>query len=370
MTNKLRWLILLQMERVGLNNLASKEKEFLESDVRQMARDYAELIGLNYDLDVAPFTGDEKFWNVDYIKGKDWGLSTMDAYRCLVDTHRTVQIMGGIRETVNTLKKNGARNIRAIDAGTGTGIFAIYLASLGVDKVYALELNEETAEVAEKFIHAQGFSKKIELIVGDATKIEIPELREKHADILVSENLSAGLLSEPQFQIIGNLSRFMSDASAIIPYSADLSLSLGNGNWNEVDWYGREPTAVVAAKRLPSSAESTSKQRYASVQSVKGMNVPRMLAGMKFVTDTETPINTLFVTTAFQINSLGDVYKLESDSANYLGKTIAIKLPHEAYPEDKQVDVELEYDAGFSIKRNPDSLKVDRNKITFKGILK
>lgn len=190
-------------------------KTITEGDILQgeevilaMAKDFAELSGVDFEGTILPALKDFSFWEVDYLKDSRWGLSLMDAYRCLLDVHRTTQIMGGIRETIKSLKSEGEENIIAIDAGTGTGIFAIYLAVLGCKRVYALELNQETAELATRFIHLYGFSDKIEVIVGDATSIDIPVLRQEPAQILVSENLSGGLFSEPQYQMIEHLSEF------------------------------------------------------------------------------------------------------------------------------------------------------------------
>jgi predicted RNA methylase len=357
------------MERIAITKISDKEMELSARIVEQMGRDFAGLVGLDYDNLVVPALKNKAFWDVDYLEGEKWGLSMMDAYRCLVDKHRTLQIMGGIRETLSSMRKQGKEEIYAIDAGTGTGVFAIYLAALGVDKVFALELNVETAEAAEKFIAHYGFSDKVKVIIGDATKMNIPELQRRPADILVSENLSGGLFAEPQFQIINHLSKYLNEKAPIIPFSAELSVSLANGNWKEIEWNGKEPRNVIASRRIPRLTQLTEKVHYASVLSRPGMEVPRISGAITFNSETNTPVNTLLISTIFQINQSGKIYRLESDSAEFLGKTTAIELPQNAHFVGGKVNLKLLYDTGVTIKNRPGALTVTGSEIELKGLL-
>ncbi|MDP3917842.1 MAG: 50S ribosomal protein L11 methyltransferase [Candidatus Woesebacteria bacterium] len=352
------------MERINLANINEKSVREAKSIVYQMARDYSPLIGLDFDKQILPDLANFNFWEVDYLTGSEWGLSIMDAYRCLVDVHRTTQIMGGIKETIDSLRVQGKKEIYAIDAGTGTGVFSIYMAALGVDKIFALELNEKTAELAEKYIASYGLTDKIKVIVGDATKMDIPELHTRPADILVSENLSGGLFAEPQFQIINHLSKFLNLEAPILPFKANLSVGVGYGYWDKVDWNNKTPRIEIAARRVPNITDYLNGVEFASVLSESGMSVPRITNDV--TVNAETPANTLLISTFFQINKTGIKYELTPNSAEFLGKTSAIKLPNNAIPQNGKLNVKFNYEAGFSIKNNPDSLTVNGNLITLK----
>ena len=92
---------------------------------------------------------DPLIWKAQYTspEGEEWGMDTMDAFRCLVDTNRTVRLINGIFATVSEIKQRTSRKLKAIDAGTGTGIMAMALAMAGVDKIIALEINPTTAKI-------------------------------------------------------------------------------------------------------------------------------------------------------------------------------------------------------------------------------
>ena len=353
------------MERYKLHEVTEKTEAESKDVIFQIARDYAQLVGLDFENKILPDLKNNIFWDVDYLSTGEWGLSLMDAYRCLVDVHRTTQIMGGIKETIKSLKSQGKNEIYAIDAGTGTGIFSIYLASLGVDKIFALELNSQTADYAKKFINLYNLQDKIKVIESDATAVNIPELKDRPADILISENLSGGLFAEPQFQIINHLSKFLTPDAPIIPFAADLSVSLGFGDWDKVDWGNKKPRNVVAERRVPNLTQTSDKKHYSSVISKSGMEVPRIQANIT-IDSPNTVSNTLLISTVFQINKEGKIYKLESDSAEFLGKTIAIKLPTEVSQSQGTINLNFDYQAGFSVRNNPEAIQVSGNKITLK----
>ncbi len=334
-----------------------------------MVRDYSRLIDLDFDKDVLPGLKDYSFWEVDYLKDSKWGLSLMDAYKCLLDVHRTIQIMGGIDEEVRYLKEHGKKDIVAIDAGTGTGIFAIYLAALGCKKVYALELNEKTADVARKFVDSYGFSDRVEVVVCDATQVDIPELREKPADMLVSENLSGGLFSEPQFQIIKHLSAFLELDAPIVPYTSELSVSLAKGDWDKIDWKDKKPRNTLTMRRVPNLTVLTDRMHYGFVTSEVGMDIPRIKGDVSTpVPDGEFP-NLLLISTRFQLNKHGKHFVIEPDSAEFLGKTTSVKLESSLVPVNGMANIHIDYDAGFKIKEKVKGGEVDGNYVKLVGHL-
>ncbi len=313
----------------------------LQDQILEISRIYAQVAGFNAEMILARIP-DFEFWEAEYLGGEgitEWGMSTMDAFRCLIDIPRTTTLISGVRETVNYLKKTGKDKLIAIDAGTGTGFFAAYMTMIGVDKVYALEINPQSAEIAKNFINKLGLSDKVEVITCDATTVQLPT---KGVDILFSENLSGGLFEEPQFQIINHLSEFLAPNAAIIPHSSELFISLGWANWNQTD------KSDIAVRRINHKIV-TPKMPFFQVASEVYM-APPIIKGVACLQIPEgTDINTIFISSRFVINKDGRKQVLEPDSANFLGKTSAHKLSQTAMPDsDGRITVSLEYPAGCS----------------------
>lgn len=307
-----------------------------------LARMYAPYLGLDFDKDIFPNLNNKHWWEADYglevRKGVEVGMSTHDAFKCLIDICRTQQISLGISETIGKLKSDG-RSVTAIDAGAGTGILSILMLVHGADRVYAIEINEDTYRATSDFLSRLGLEDKIVLLKGDATEIDLEGVQ---ADLLVSENLSTGLLDEPQYQIIGNLSRFMKPKGEVIPFQGQLSVSLGNADWEGVDPEINE----ITARRLKSCQIMTELTDYATVDSKPGMSIPVIRNRVPIPLEPYCRINTLFIHNSFRINRLGTPHLLHPDGAEFLGKSRAFRLKDYADTSEGAVTVDLNYEAG------------------------
>ena len=240
------------------------------------------------------------------------------------------------------MKEQGKEKLIGIDAGTGTGILSILMVSCGVEKVHAIEVNAETFGVTRKFLQKVGLAEKIQIVNGDATIINLPELKDNKADILVSENLSGGLLDEPQYDIIHHLSEFLTPEAQIIPNQAELYASVAYVNWE-----GLEPGKnSMAERRLKPHYVLSERVKYAEVESVVKMPIPVIRAQVKVPVETTGPINALLISTRFRINGLGQPIYLEQDAAQFLGKTSAFKLEEAVYAEKGEIKVSLNYETG------------------------
>lgn len=319
-----------------------------------VARAYAPYLGINFDNDVLPNLGDHAWWSADYgvseIDGRAIGMSVKDSFRCLVDTHRTIQIAHGIKETVDYLKKHRSGPLTAIDAGTGTGILSILLAAYGVDQVTAIEFNHETFEHTSDLLRDFKLDRQINIVEGDATQIDLATKGIRAADILVSENLSGGLMDEPQYDIIAHLSQYLATDAKIIPFSASLSVAIANADWEGVDssdWVGVDPKDAVdvQARKLKKCTYLSGYMPYAHVESHVGMDVPIIRGLVNLPLEQRGPINTIVVSTDFQINEVGEPAYLYSGAAEFLGKQRAFKVIGEVQDSDK-VSVDLKYRVG------------------------
>lgn len=335
-----------EKNRINLENSKTYTENEFSGVLFQYARIYGQLLGIDFDKEVFPNINNKNWWEADYGQesrdGKSIGMSTKDALRCLVDTHRTYQLYLGIKESVNFLKNSGKEKITAIDAGTGTGILASILVASGVETVHAIEINKETFGITKTFLENVGLNKNIKILNADATRVEMDKILETPADILVSENLANGLLDEPQYDIISHLSKFLSRNAEIIPSGATIYASLAL-----VDWDGIGPTENSAnATRLQSKYIISPRIKYASVESLAGMQIPTIVSETKIPTFFEGPINSLLISTRFQINKQGNLIYLDPDSARFLGETTAFRLSSPIFAKDGFVDLNLKYEVG------------------------
>ena len=107
----------------------------------------------------------------------------------VLDQARTDLIQNSLQETLQ------AEHIFC-ELGCGTGIFSIE-AARHCSRVYAVEADEEIAEIARENIDRSGLGDRIELVVSDAQNWNIPE----KADVILAEMMSIWAVEEPQVTV-------------------------------------------------------------------------------------------------------------------------------------------------------------------------
>jgi amino acid adenylation domain-containing protein len=101
-----------------------------------------------------------------------------------------------------------------VDVGTGRdAIQARLCIEAGAERVYAIEIVEETCRQARKCIHALGLSDRITVIHGNALEVELPE----RVDVCVSEIVEAIAGAEGAAIILNGARRFLRDGGVMIP---------------------------------------------------------------------------------------------------------------------------------------------------------
>ncbi|WP_196515307.1 SAM-dependent methyltransferase [Nostoc sp. WHI] len=101
-----------------------------------------------------------------------------------------------------------------VDIGTGKdAILARFCAEANAQKIYAIEMSEKSYNLAKACINNLGLSDKITLILGDATKVNIPEM----ADVCVSEIVGPIGGVEGAAVILNNARRFLKKDGVMIP---------------------------------------------------------------------------------------------------------------------------------------------------------
>ena len=139
-----------------------------------------------------------------------YGLETVDAVHCILDKNRTFAFLEAIEKSVEL-------GDVVVEAGLGTGIMSIMAATLGAE-VYGIEINKDTLDLARQlsrvFIENGFFNeKKLNLVEADASTWTPM----KQIDLIISENIYAGMFYEMQIPIVNHLLPFISTSGRVIP---------------------------------------------------------------------------------------------------------------------------------------------------------
>ncbi|MFA5791689.1 MAG: 50S ribosomal protein L11 methyltransferase [Candidatus Paceibacterota bacterium] len=157
--------------------------------------------------------GDKAFSSIDLVG------------QCLIDSKRTKIFGDAVRSIVKS-------HHTVLDAGTGSGIMALFAARAGAKRVFAIEYDHYVAEIAKKTFTENNFSKKIKLLIGNAKNFIYP--KNVHFDVVIMEMLTTGMVDEFQIQAINNLhNRKAVKANTIfIPKAQKTYISLANTDFN------------------------------------------------------------------------------------------------------------------------------------------
>ena len=125
----------------------------------------------------------------------------------LNDKLRTSSYLKAIREVVRP-------GDVVVDLGTGTGVLAIAAAKAGAKHVYAIEVNNWIAQVAQANFERNGVADRITLCRGRSTNVTLPE----RADVLVSEIIGDDPFDEQIVAITTDARlRFLKPNARLIP---------------------------------------------------------------------------------------------------------------------------------------------------------
>jgi len=124
---------------------------------------------------------------------------------CLVDKKRTEYFKKAIYKTIRW-------GDIVIDAGTGSGIMALFAVKAGAKRVYAIESDSNLWGILEDNFKKSGYSDRIVLIKGDARKATIPE----KADVIICEMVATGLIDEIQVSAMNNLINYLKPGGKIL----------------------------------------------------------------------------------------------------------------------------------------------------------
>lgn len=178
-------------------------------------------------------------WEIAIIIGMDAVFSNLLLVdECLLDEKR-------IREFKSAIRKSVRPGDIVVDAGTGSGIIALFAARAGAKKVYALELDPYIAKIAEHNIKVNKLEHIIEVINIDVRKFRLP--RGEVADVLTMEMLDTGLIAEHQAGAIIKLrkNKVINDKTRLLPERALFYAAVIDYDFN---FYGFQMPLIVQAR--------------------------------------------------------------------------------------------------------------------------
>lgn len=215
------------------------------------------------------------------------GLETVDAVHCLLDRKRTFALL----EAVERYARPGDV---VVEAGLGTGILAAMAAGMGAE-VYGIEINDETLALAEKLCGAlagKGFfqPENLHLIGADASAWQ----PERPVDLIISENIYAGMFYEMQIPIVNNLLQYRSSRCRSLPEALESFVILAEVKGPEQKGHGQSFSPSDAEGRIYQWRELSEPVLYDQVD-FRRRNDARCSADLKLRATGSGSVNSLLI---------------------------------------------------------------------------
>ena len=128
---------------------------------------------------------------------------------CILDKNRHLPL--------EAIEKSVELGDVVVEAGLGTGIMSIMAATLGAE-VYGIEINKDTLDLARQLSRVfieNGFFKEKNLNLVEADASTWTPM--KQIDLIISENIYAGMFYEMQIPIVNHLLPFISTSGRVVP---------------------------------------------------------------------------------------------------------------------------------------------------------
>src|SRR5882672_2874666 len=155
---------------------------------------------------------------------KIWS-DTEYVYRCLADQQRTLAFKAAIEAVVTSESV-------VLDVGTGSGIMAILAAKSGARRVYAVEVGKYLSKVSREIFAASGFSDRIKPLRIEARDLDVSMIDKP--DVVICEQITTGLIGEPQGPVINALKQagVIDSHTILIPEGFSTSIALVEADQN------------------------------------------------------------------------------------------------------------------------------------------
>ncbi len=102
-----------------------------------------------------------------------------------------------------------------LESGTGTGILSILAAKAGARMVYACDLDSKIFAFARRNVKDAKLEHKIKLIHKNTTEVTTQDLEGHRAEVIIAENLSTWLVTEPQIHVLNHINNSLAAPNAV-----------------------------------------------------------------------------------------------------------------------------------------------------------
>jgi predicted RNA methylase len=155
---------------------------------------------------------------------------------CLLDEERTGALRTAIRRRVHA-------GDTVLDAGTGSGILALFAAEAGAKKVYAVDIDPEALWLAQQSTQASPYHDRIEIVEADIHQFTMAS----PVDVVIMEMLDTGLIAEQQAPALNSLRRHQAigPRTKIVPQGVRCSLEAVEFDF---DFYGFSMPLTIQAR--------------------------------------------------------------------------------------------------------------------------
>jgi predicted RNA methylase len=155
---------------------------------------------------------------------------------CLLDEQRTRAFRAAIRQVVRP-------GDVVVDAGTGSGVLALFAAEAGAAKVYAVEVDERVVSTVRANVNASRYADTIEVVHADLLRFRL----DAPVDVVIMEMLDTGLIAELQAPALNALrsSGVIGPQTRVIPQQVSCHAELIEYDF---EFYGFAMRHVVQAR--------------------------------------------------------------------------------------------------------------------------
>lgn len=130
----------------------------------------------------------------------------------VLDPRRTVPLQKAIDEVVK-------RGDVVCDIGAGLGLLSFFALSAGAKRVYAIDSDEESIDVAISFARKHGVSDRISFVKSHSADVWLPE----KADVIICETVGSAAFDENILATLHDAKkRFLKPKGAVIPAVVEL----------------------------------------------------------------------------------------------------------------------------------------------------
>lgn len=252
---------------------------------------------------------------------------------CLLDARR-VRVF---REAIERTVKPGDV---VVDAGTGTGIMALFAAKAGAQKVFAIELDPDIAQVARKNVEVNHYDSVIEVVNQDAATFMVNG--KKSADVVIVEMLDTGLITENQTRTIVGLRRngVIDKYTDILPERVSFKIRAIDYDFN---FYGFSLPCIIQARNY--GGRKKIRKIYSNLQSYAIIEF-RSLISRKLDAKVSLQINQTGVVNAVELQT--DIYfgGKKYSSTSDMNMPVFIPIRERKVKQGKTLNLNISYYMG------------------------